>query len=293
LKRDISPFHLGASLYIPAVHKDIFKVTTQSKYPNLKSAIICLEDSILDSQVEKGERNLKEILIKIPEQKLLLFVRPRNIEQLEKILEFPEIEKLDGFILPKVEMGNLERYRKLFTEEFYFMPTLETAVVFDEVELWKILEFLKEFQNHILSIRVGSEDIGKSLRLKRGCEKSIHEIPIFSRAITNVVGIFKPEGFNISAPVFSCYKNLGTLKREVEGDLENGLFGKSVIHPKQIDVVEQVYKISEDDLSEAQAILKENLAVEGFKEKMLEKKTHSNWAEDIILRNSIFGGKRW
>jgi citrate lyase beta subunit len=286
----ITPFHLGASLYIPSIHKNVFKVVLGERFSYLKSVIVCLEDSILDSQVEEGEENLKSILREVEsERELLIFARPRNWEHLQKLLTFKNIERLDGFVLPKIDVDSFQKYSNFLKEEFYFMPTIESEIVFNKKELGELKQELVKYRGSILSIRFGSEDIGKVLRIKRGCNKTIYEIPIFSKAMTNLISIFKPAGFNITSPVFACYEDMETLQREVESDLENGVFGKSAIHPKQIEEIEKFYRVSQKDLSEAKKVLEKSSAVEGFNGAMIERKTHFHWAEDTVLRSVVYG----
>jgi citrate lyase beta subunit len=290
IRNEISHLHLGASLYIPAIHKNLISVIFENKFKNLRSIIICLEDSILDSEVKFGEERVQEVLKKLSfERKLLIFIRPRNSEHLNKLLQFDGIEKIDGFVLPKFDLEKFPQFERLFESAFYFMPTFENEIVFDEVRLREVSKTLKKYQENILSLRIGSEDIGRVLGIKRDCNKTIHQIPIFSKAILNLIAIFKPLGFNLTSPVFSCFQNLEKMKTELLEDLENGLFGKTIIHPNQIDVVESIYQVSEKEFESALKILNIEKAISKNGDLMLEKKTHSTWAKSIVERANIFG----
>jgi len=283
---------IATSLYVPSINKSLMQIVNMEKFEDLKSIIICLEDSILDNQVEEGERNLKNLLANLTEKRVSIFVRPRNFKQFKRLLKFDNIEKIDGFVIAKFGIDNMDNYTLYFKESFYFMPVLETIDIFEVAKLSQIRDFLMQYQSSILSVRIGSEDIGKMLRIKRGCGSTIYDIPIFSTIITNIIAIFKPYKFNVTAPVFSCYKNFKLLQDEVSMDIQNGLFGKSLIHPSQIKIVTEVLKVTKTELVEAKSTLKiQNSAVIGLDGKMIEKIPHKEWAEEIIMRGSVYGVK--
>jgi len=285
-------YDIGASLYVPSINKSLIEIVNKEKFPNLKSVIICFEDSILDSQVEEAEENLRDILENIQIDRTSIFIRPRNFLQFQRLLEFRKINSIDGFVIAKFDTNNIKDYLPYFSDDFYFMPVIETTDIFDFSKLVEIRDQLLPFLDSILSIRIGSEDIGKILKIKRGCEQTIYEIPIFVTAITNVISAFKPHQFNITAPIFSCYTDAYILKKEVEIDVQNGLLGKALIHPAQIDVVSEIYKITKSELEEARETLKVGCsAIVGLNGKMIEKITHKEWAEEIIMRSLTYGIK--
>jgi citrate lyase beta subunit len=289
-RENLSFFNLGASLYIPATHKNLYSTIFENRFPHLKSLIICLEDSINDDEVEFAEEKLKYILQKLDRNReLLIFLRPRSFRHFQKLLSFNHIDRIDGFVIPKFNLEEFHRWRHYFFEDFYFMPTFENEVVFDEIELRKIRNELLQFKDSILNLRIGSEDIGKLLGIKRGCQKTVYEIPIFTKVITDLIAIFKPKGFHLSSPVFSCFKDYETLQREVLSDLENGLFSKSAIHPKQVEIIQNIYRVSENELQIAEKVVLDERAIFSQNGLMLEKRTHAVWADNLLRRAKLFG----
>ena len=55
----ISPYALGATLYMPATRHDLADVVLNGKIPGLRSLVICLEDAVSDSDVEGVLKTLK------------------------------------------------------------------------------------------------------------------------------------------------------------------------------------------------------------------------------------------
>ena len=58
----ISPYSLGATLYMPATRADLFDVVINNKIPSLRSLVICLEDAISDCDIEYAVKNLAQLL---------------------------------------------------------------------------------------------------------------------------------------------------------------------------------------------------------------------------------------
>ncbi|MEZ7186179.1 HpcH/HpaI aldolase/citrate lyase family protein, partial [Pseudomonas aeruginosa] len=50
----ISPFALGATLYMPATRDDILDVVFGMKIPELRSLVVCLEDAVAAIDVESA-----------------------------------------------------------------------------------------------------------------------------------------------------------------------------------------------------------------------------------------------
>ena len=65
--RKIDPVELGATLFVPALHKDLLAVVEGKKYPNLKSVLIDSEDGIDESDLADAITKIKELLIKLKE----------------------------------------------------------------------------------------------------------------------------------------------------------------------------------------------------------------------------------
>ena len=61
----ISPFALGATLYMPATRDDILDVVFGMKIPELRSLVVCLEDAVAAIDVESALANLQALLMGI------------------------------------------------------------------------------------------------------------------------------------------------------------------------------------------------------------------------------------
>lgn len=293
--RKLSPIQLGGSLYIPATHKNVYAVCIENKYPTLRSCIIDTEDAIAEADLDLGLNNIADMLKSYTPGELCLFIRPRNPEVLKRLLKIKNIEKIDGFSLPKFSTEVMHSYADILngsSSEFYSMPVLESRDIFSRQKLEEICAFLLSDRLHTLTLRLGGEDMMQYLGLKRRCEDNIYELVGPARVIGDVISIFKPCGFNITATVFNCIRHDELYRKNVLEDLRQGLLGKTIIHPDQIDPINQAYKVSRQEYDMATKMLdKDTEAIIVQDGQMGEKFAHLSWARVILERHRFYGLK--
>ena len=286
----INYIELGATLFIPAIHKDLEAVVCDDKYPELKSVLIDTEDGINSESLDVAFKAIEKLLKIYEKKKLIVFIRPRDIESLGKILKLKNIDKIDGFILPKFSLSNAEEYFFLLREyNFLVMPSIEGKELFNQNSLYKLRTFLLKNRKNILLVRFGLEDMLRQLKMKRSCEDSVFDFSATSYVLGSFISTFKSAGFAISGGVYPCFKDDDGFIKDVKHDLKEGLFSKTIIHPRQIKLTNELYKVTKEELSEAIEISEKNEAVFNQNEKMAEVVTMKPYAQEIILRSKIYG----
>ena len=282
---------LGATLYVPGTRTDLFDIVTGRRHHGLRSAVICLEDSIRPTDVPLALSNLASLLHKLGEDgaRLAVFVRPRDERMLAHILGFPGIGSIHGFVIPKATAESLPAYlRALASDSHLLMPTLETREAFDPAELGRVREQLLAVRERILCIRIGGNDLLHTIGARRSAVRTVYEGPL-GGTIAALVTAFAPFGFSLSAPVFEHFDSPDLLREEVEQDIEHGLLTKTAIHPCQIEVIQSAYRVGASELAEAREILGNDRGVFALNGSMCEPATHARWAESVVKRASIYG----
>ncbi|MBL8820176.1 MAG: HpcH/HpaI aldolase/citrate lyase family protein [Planctomyces sp.] len=287
-----SPLSLGASLYVPATRSDLSEIASQQKIPGLRSVIFCLEDAVRSDDLPRAIANIRRMCSTLTPGRMHRFVRVRNPEVLRSLCNVDGIDRLTGFVLPKLTREVLGDYLNALpsASDHLLMPTLETAEVFDADHMKRLRdELLLKCEGRILSLRIGGNDLLQCLGLRRGSGRTIYETPL-GPVITQLITTFHPYGLNLTAPVFDRMDCNATLKREVQTDVEFGLIGKTAIHPSQIRVIEDQYLVDQHELESAEEILRVDApAVFRHANTMCEPATHRAWAERIRLRSEIYG----
>ncbi len=292
----LSAMRLGASLYVPATRPDVAAIAHGRKLPELRSVIFCTEDAVHERDLEQALARLAAVLPALEPGPLLRFIRPRGPAVLRRLLRMDGIERIQGFVLPKFGPHTLGDWLRVWDDGWghYLLPILETAEVFDR----RRMEFLRDrledngLNDRILCLRVGGNDLLNLLGIRRARGATIYDTPLRG-AIAELVCIFHPAGYHLSAPVFDYLDTPDVLAREVAADLQHGLVGKTAIHPEQISVIEALYRVSRDDYDMASAVLAADAAaVFRMHDTFCEPATHRRWAAGVLERARVFGVKK-
>lgn len=291
----IEAIALGATLYLPGTREQLPEIAHGRRYPKLRSAVICLEDSIRPDEAPSAIRNVEQVLDSLPTDGVrpMLFIRPRDPAMLRALLKLDGIGRVDGFVIPKATAESLPDYLACAIHDHHrLMPTLETREILDPIEIRRLRDQLLVIQERVLAVRIGGNDLLQTLGARRSAVRTIYEGPL-AATVASLVATFAPYGFSLSAPVFEHFASLDLLRDEVERDVEHGLLTKTVIHPGQVAIVEAAYAVGRDELAEARAILApDSPAVFAISGSMCEPATHQRWARTIVRRAEIFGLKR-
>nr|WP_263364664.1 HpcH/HpaI aldolase/citrate lyase family protein [Paenibacillus peoriae] len=215
----------------------------------------------------------------------------------------------------------------------YGLPILESSKIIYRESRWKellsIKEILDEYQEYVLNVRIGATDFSSLYGLRRSPDITIYEIAVIRDCIADIINLFGRVGSNyvISGPVWEYFSHrervfkpqlrvspfedtLGKpgrhlrmdfisdavdgLIREVMMDKENGIIGKTIIHPSHIKPVQAMYAVTHEEYMDALEIVERNDGSLGvfkstYANKMNEIKPHLNWAYRIINRSKVYG----
>ncbi len=284
---------MGASLYVPANHKDLMAVAEGERIGHARSLIFCTEDSVADRDLSWALFNLSVVLANMRDDSSAeRWVRVRNPEVMARVLAMPGVDKLTGFVLPKSTRHNFDAYfRQVRDTAHLLMPTLETAEVFNDDEMREFRKVLEApgVRSRILALRIGGNDLLALLGLRRPRGMTIYRTPL-GPVIARLVTTFRPYGFVLTAPVFEHLDLPELLDQEVLEDIAYGMVGKTAIHPTQIAPIEQHYRVKPHDLEAARAILDVNApAVFKMHDSMCEVTTHRAWAQRMVDQSDVFG----
>jgi citrate lyase beta subunit len=319
LKNSIIYYSVGALLYCPANRNNIVDSITSEKLGTNFSLALCLEDTINDNFVEEAERilidSINKIFVRYERQPFFLpkiFIRVRNPKQITYLTKAfgQSIKMITGYIIPKFTITNANEYIQAIIKgnestkkPLYMMPIYENSSIVDLQKridiLYRLKDILSKVEEHVLNIRVGGNDLCHMFGFRRHSDESIHKIKPISNIFSDIVTVYGMD-YVISGPVWEYYSGYHWeegLIQEIYDDKLCGFIGKTVIHPNQIPVVNEAYKVCENDFHDAKSILEWNQHSNTFvssnlaKERMNEYKTHSHWAQQTLYLAEAFGIK--
>jgi citrate lyase beta subunit len=242
---------------------------------------------------------------------------------------FPKFEAESGREL----LSEVSRISAVMQQPFYCMPILESEKVIKKEtrleELLRIKELFDQHKEYILNVRIGATDFSGNYGIRRSADTTVYEIAVLRDCIADIINIFQRADcpYVISGPVWEYFsskermlkpqlrqtpfrnhfgeegtkirselidQNMDALIREILLDIENGLIGKTVIHPSHIKAVQALNTVSSEEYYDALHIVESATGEYGvrksqFLNKMNEIKPHFFWAQRILLKSEIYG----
>ncbi len=286
IKSDIPMYYrLGATLYVPATRDDLTQIVVGEKLATVRSIVLCTEDAVREDDLPQCYRNISAALCQSLRENLLLFIRPRSPQVLEQLLQIPGISNISGFVLPKISFKNITTYRAILSRypQFGIMPTLETEIAFCRDKIRQFGRDLGGFSNQLVCVRIGGNDLMGLLGIRHPEHYTIYDTPIRS-VIDDIILALRPNGINVSAPVFDYIDKPDLLAQEVSFDQARGFMAKTAIHPSQISIIEDGLRGCDEHRKVALKVLdKESAAVFQMHGGMCESTTHREWAQRIMF----------
>lgn len=284
--------YLGATLYMPVIHPRVpafFAGETPFPAP---SVVLCLEDALGESDVARGVAALRAMLAgRAGAHGARLYVRPRSLDMAWRLADLPGIGQVEGFVAPKIGVDAVAPWMALAGEaDLRIMPTVEDTEFFDPARVVALRDALAAHDaGRIAAIRLGGNDLLGALALRREAGVTAWEGPL-AWVLSMASSILTASGYPVAAPVYDVIEDLGTLRRELVRDVAAGFVSKTAIHPVQVPVIQEAFRVSADDLRQARAILDADArAVFRIGGVMCEPSTHRPWARRILARAAAFG----
>lgn len=320
--KEILQYTLGGLLYMPATNTKIVDDILNKRFPQIKSFVLCLEDTIGDTMIEEAEQSVGYILKRLSyalknnlltiDELPLIFIRVRECGQMTRLyLKFKDFfSVLTGFIFPKFDKTNAINYVNEFEYilekvdfNLYAMPIIESKnAMFKQMRMDNLVSInntIKSISKNILGVRVGGADFCNIFGLRRDMKHSIWDMHVIADCLSDIVNVFG-RNYVVSGPVWEYFGSdindewaIG-LRNELKMDYLNGLIGKTSIHPSQLPIIQESLIVPYENYKDAINILGMQQDIIGVQKgygsgKMNEVKTHSNWAKKIICLSSIYG----
>jgi citrate lyase subunit beta/citryl-CoA lyase len=221
------------------------------------SVIIDLEDAVPLSEKDAARRLVRRFLEGYRDRNKEILVRinpldtPFARDDLREVL--PALP--DGIRLPKADTPEIvERLDTLLTEfeeelrldigRFLILPSIESALgVIECIDIGRSSQ-------RLLGLAFGAEDYTASLEIER--TKSGEEL---MNARARVVWAAKAAGVQAIDSIFADAKDVEGLRRETEAVKALGYTGKSLVNPRQIDVVHEVFAPKQAEIDYALQVI--------------------------------------
>ena len=182
------------------------------------------EKMVRINQIPKGLDDLKYIV-------------PHNVN----VILIPKCESADQIKQVDEAIAKIERDND---NPIWYMPIIESALGVE-----KSYEIATASSN-VVALAIGLEDFTADLGVKRTAEATES---FYAR--TRLVNACKAAGIQPIDSVFSDVSDMDGLRKNVEISKSLGFEGMGCIHPRQINVIHEAFKPSDDEIQKAQRIV--------------------------------------
>lgn len=283
--------HYAPLLYMPANRPGVEQFLFSRRSEGISTVAICLEDAVRPDHRLAAIDGLACWLHRLSEPgRAGCYIRPADEEILQRLLDVPGIECVDGFIIPKATPDKLHAWAQRTGGRFPLLPILETRDALDAEGRRELAAACAGLRNQIPRVRIGANDLFALLGgLRRPRGKTIYETPL-GRVVDSLIEVFSGVGLPLSGSVFDRLDDFETLARECRDDVTRGLFGKTALNPLQVAVISESYHPEASEVEEALRILDVNSpAVFALNGSMHEPACHSAWARNLLRRAAAYG----
>ncbi len=219
--------------------------------------MIDLEDAVPLAEKDAARVLTRNYLRLLADREKEIFVRINGLDTKYALDDLREVlpARPDGIRLPKADTREVvEKLDTLLTEAeeqlglpigwFKIIPSIESAVgVLNCVEV-------AQASSRLVALAFGAEDYTASLEIHRTKEGT----ELFN-ARTRIVWAAKAAGMQAIDSVFSDVNDAEGLRRETELVKGLGFTGKSLVNPRQIPVVHEVFRPKKEEIAEALEVM--------------------------------------
>ncbi|MET7547563.1 HpcH/HpaI aldolase/citrate lyase family protein [Streptomyces sp. NBC_01724] len=216
---------LGATLYSPATRPRLADDIVKQAGRGVVSMVLCLEDSIDDSEVTAAEENLVRQFTDLAARDAevpLLFIRVREPEQITDLVSRlgTSARLLSGFVLPKFTeargvpfMEALTKAETATRRRLFAMPVLESPELLHLESrgetLQGIARTVDRYRDRVLALRLGVTDFCSAYGLRRAPDMTAYDVQLVAAVIADVVNVLgraDGTGFTITGPVWEYFR---------------------------------------------------------------------------------------
>lgn len=216
---------LGATLYSPATRPRLADDIIKQAGRGVVSMVLCLEDSIDDSEVTEAEENLVRQFTDLAARGAevpLLFIRVREPEQMTDLVNRlgGSARLLSGFVLPKFTeergvpfMEALTKAETATRRRLFAMPVLESPELLHLESrgetLQGIARTVDRYRDRVLALRLGVTDFCSAYGLRRAPDMTAYDVQLVAAVIADVVNVLgraDGTGFTITGPVWEYFR---------------------------------------------------------------------------------------
>ena len=213
--------------------------------------IIDFEDSVIDYDKDSARELVSSFLSKYNFLDTKLYIRVNDTLSeyfLNDVLSTLDL-KIDGYVLPKALPKDVDMLNEILSQHNVVKEII--PIIESPMSVLRAEEIASK--KHVVALLLGAEDLTKELNIKRTLEAK--EILFTRSKIILVANAYKID--SIDTP-FTDKEDLVSLEQDSENAKALGFTSKSLIHPNQVETVNNVFAPSIEDIEYAMKVIKKS-----------------------------------
>ncbi len=206
--------------------------------------IIDFEDSVTSYDKDSARILIQNFLKKYSYDEVEIFIRINDAQSTYFYSDINAVEDLDitGYVLPKASVEAIKQLNRVSNKPI--IPIIESPMALLRVE-----DIAKE--KNVVALLLGAEDYTKELGIERTLEAK--EI-LYARSIIAITA----NAYQIDAidTPYTAKDDEAGLLLDSTNAKNLGFTSKSSIHPNQVDIINQVFAPSQEEIKQAKRIVK-------------------------------------
>lgn len=226
-------------LYVPANNLEMLE---KAIHRGSDALIIDLEDAVRVDEKHQARINFDNWLKSVStEQQIWVRI---NSETIEEDLKFANTKKVTGIVVPKATTQNLTQVSQLTKSDMLISALIETA---DSILLSGEIAAIHK----VLFLQIGILDLRAELGLPLDSDS-----PTLEHALSHLVLACAAAGIEQPiAPIFRDFNDSAEFRRNCKKYKDFGFFGRTAVHPKQIEIINEEFSSSIEEVMQAERIL--------------------------------------
>lgn len=222
-------------LYVPA---DNAEMLAKSVTLGADAIIVDFEDSV-SIENKNTARSIFSKWIDSYTGDIQIWVRI-NANEIDDDLKYVQSEKLYGVVVPKATVENTTHVSSKTSDHLEISALIESsASILDALNIAKV--------DKVNFLQIGQLDLRSELGLTADSQSNTLRFALSHLVLTSAAaGIEQP-----IAPMFRDFNDVDGLRANCSQYKGDGFFGSTCIHPKQIQVINEVFSTSQAELEEA------------------------------------------
>lgn len=242
-------------LFVPA---DDAKKQQKALNSAADAVILDLEDSVAPNNKAKARDVLRTFLTALDsDKKIIVRINALDTEFWQEDLELALAFAPDYILLPKARNGDdVKTVNKLIhAHQKASQKTQIIALVTEVPEAMFKMDSFKDSGDRLSALTWGAEDLSAEIGAQTNKDEDGNYFAVYQLARS--LCLLGAAHANVAAidSVYTDFKNAEGLRRETERAKLEGFTGKMLIHPNQIDIVNEVFTPSDAEIEHAKQVI--------------------------------------